>query len=323
MEKLVSGRPSDPSIEIAYRTDAKGNHFGEWSSGIKEQSPSDELHLQNKELSVDIKTDSGGPESKYGDKNEDAFLLLVDEEGFFLSVLDGAGGTQKGRKAACLASEALRHMHQKSPTADLRAIMNATDTFIGDNAEGGVAAGVVIRGKKEKAHWNLQIGALGDCKVMTIRNGKKRPEGTSTLQNVATGITKIKGDSQGYYCDILQNKILGGFGLYVRQPRVEEPEILSLTAEAGDQLVVASDALWDLVSEYEVEELSKQYRGKALQEQLYELAYRRNNTTGPFMIQHDATTTVIKEFSKMYPPEYAKAKFGDNITIAVVDLLAA
>ena len=219
MEKLVTDRPTDPSIEIGYRTDGKGNHFGAWSTGIKEQSMADELHLQNSDIRIDIKTDHGGPESKYPDKNEDVFLAVVDEEGFLLGVIDGAGGSKKGRKAACLASEALNHMYKRSPAADLKTIMQAADTHVGENAENGVATGVVIRAKKEQAGWDVQIGALGDCKVMTIRNGKKHPEGTTNLQNAAALQALLSKKLEGYYCDIAQNRIFGGFGLYTRQRR--------------------------------------------------------------------------------------------------------
>lgn len=320
MEKSGELRPSDSSIEVRYRTDKEGYSYGEWSTGVKEQSLSDTLHVKSKAVTVDITTDYGGPESKYENKNEDVFLTMVEEERFLVSVIDGAGGSGQGRKAAQLAAEALAHIYRRSPEGEFSKMIDATDKHVGGNANSGFAPGVVIRGKRVGDAWTIDLAGLGDCKVMTVRAGEKLPEGTTPLQNMAAMQITLGGKPEEYYTNINQNRVFGGFGLYERQPMVDKPDIRSFQGQADDQLVAASDGFWDLVSEYEVIELSKQYRGRSLQEQLYTLAHRRNNSTGPFVIQHDEKTSVTKEFAKMHP-DFVGKKCGDNITIAVIELL--
>lgn len=312
--------PQRTSFELDRRTDAEGHVFGTWSTGAREQSLEDELHEKSKGVSVDARTDYGGPYSRYETKNEDIFFAILEDGSFFVGVLDGAGGSKKGREAARLAAEALTRLQKEYPEKSLKSFMNVTDEFVGANAEGGFATGVVLRGKKQGTHWQIEIGATGDCKVLTIRKGKKVPEATTTLQNQAALFTKLSNEPEKYYTHPGQIGLYGGFGLSVKQHLVEKPEILTFKGESGDQYVAASDGFWDLVSEYEVEELSKQHQGHALQEKLYELAYLRNNSTGIFLIQHNVTTTVQKQLLSPLP-DGSFQKHGDNITVAVVELL--
>jgi serine/threonine protein phosphatase PrpC len=326
MEGFNKNEVAQNPCELSSRLTPEGFTHGIWTTEHREGSLHDEAHLRSKHVRIDVTTDYGGEQSKYKDRNEDTFLVMSNADDLLVGVIDGAGGSigadgkTKGRKAAVLATEALRRIYEHSPETEVSKAMEVLDAYVSKNAEGGFATGVVVRGIRINNEWSIEIGATGDSKIITIRGNHKIPEATSTLQNMGQFGVTLGNKPENYYIDPRQNAILGGFGLSARQKGSSPAEILSFKGKDNDQMIVASDGFWDIVSEYEVIELSKQYRGKALQQQLYELAHHRNNCTEPFMIQHDATTTVVKEFNKMHP-DFVGQPMGDNLTIAVIDLL--
>lgn len=308
-----------PASELS-RIEINGFVYGAWWSGKAEESPEDELHLRGKDYTIDIATHYGGPESKYQRKNEDVFLALTSENRFFIVVADGAGGSGNGRRAAQLTTESLYEMERCPPRKELEHMIDATNHFVGEEAEGGFATTALIRSERVGDTWNIEAAGFGDCKVMTVRNGEKWPGGTTNLQNMAAIQTQLQGQPQDYYNHPLQSGATGGFGLDRRTRLVDRPQIIRFRGEKNDQIILACDGFWDIVSEYEVALLATIYRGKKLQAKLFQLAYLRNNALQPFTIQHSEAIAVTKSMKVFREADQTWKSIADNLTIAVIDL---
>ncbi len=263
---------------------------------------------------VAFKTDSGGEQSKYGTKNEDGFYVGIRQKRLVVGVFDGAGGSGHGELASCtgMVSAAENILREKKNIWDAAKII---DEDIKKEARGGYAAAVladVVEGPNDKKL--VALAWAGDCKAMTIREGKKLEEGSTSFQNVAQEeIDAKKCLPQDYYNHPEQHVLtsaLGGGKGYV-------PEKKSFFAKNKDLLIIASDGFWDRVSEYEILKLSHEHQTPHdLQSALYNLAYKRNNLdpieNPSFEIQFSESIKVKKILKKRYS--------GDNITIGVVEL---
>lgn len=173
----------------------------------------------------------------------------------------------------------------------------------------------------------------GDAKAMTLRNGAKLVGGTSKMMNLVDEI--IRGDKnpdlydwkshpvpskpEDYYEAYLNNKITGHIGgtrvlTDETVPSAVRIESLQFEAKEGDQIVLASDGVWDVVSEFEIEERAKHLKGQDLQKEIFNLAFERNNSKDDFFIQHSATASVKCK------PKKRISNHGDNISVVVVDV---
>lgn len=277
--------------------------LGERSSNPRDQTL---IGLTSERKVVAFKTHYGGPRSKYDFNNQDGFYVGVKDRRVVAAIFDGAGGSGNGELAACagiagLADSALRKQRNIWDAAE------AVDEKVRQAAKGGFAAGVLIdivtsqEGKKM-----VDLAWAGDSKAMTMRNGAKLEAGTSTLQNSAqVAVDKGEIEPRDYYNDWRQSSLTSDFGGTKLQLGRK-----SFQAEEGDILIAGTDGLWDLVSEYEILQLAKQYPLPLdLQFMVYRLAYQRNNAREPFDIQHSADTKVTK-----------KLELGDNITVGVMEL---
>lgn len=252
--------------------------------------------------SVSGQTNEGGPNSKYSGKNEDSILLQADGARLRVGVIDGAGGSENGRNASILANAVFMEGGRKFPGHLAEDTSEATK-IIQEQSPESYAAGVIVEIMDDDS---VNIVSVGDSKAMTIRKGSKLPEGTTKMQNrvqalIDNGIVK----PWDYYTHEENNIITSALG----HAKNSKPESISFRGEEGDQIILASDGVWDVVTEYEVLWFAKHFRGKELQDKIFELAYARNNTEQPFKIRFDEKREIDME----------PLGGGDNISIIVVE----
>ena len=244
-------------------------------------------------------TSYGGPRSKYR-INEDSYFTGATKNGALIAgVIDGAGGSLSGYLATLYANERLSEMLMKG-SGVFDAFMEA-HALIRERACGAYASAVVIQIDKLL---NVFLGSKGDSKAMTLRGGKILGEGTTRMENLVServeqGLIR-PGD---FYNSPEKNIITGAIGYGHGLPLQT-----AFRAKPGDRIILASDGVWDLVSEFEILRAAQAKTGMELEEYLFDLAYARNNALAPFMIQMSPESEVLVD-----PPHAA-----DNITLQIV-----
>ncbi|MBU0545948.1 hypothetical protein KKA13_01705 [Patescibacteria group bacterium] len=167
-----------------------------------------------------------------------------------------------------------------------------------------------------KKDGKVKLGWSGDSKAITLRDGEKLKEGATIMQNVAAKF--VAGDAiepEDYFNSPYNNQITGALGL-ASTKGTDKPEIKEFQGQNGDRIILASDGVWDMVSEEEVQALSEQYTApQKLQEKIFQLALERNNAQQPFVIKTENKDGIMASVNM-------NAKFGrgDNITVQVVEL---
>lgn len=268
-----------------------------------------ELHLKTPLGEIHGRSDCGGAGSKYKEENQDAMLAGVSSgKKLFALVVDGAGGSHDPlfavRDVLAQASADL------SADVDVHEILSKEYERLielqkGKKGEEKSYACAVALQLDENG--KVMLVWSGDSRAVTVRRDAVLLEGSTTMQNeVAKLIKQGLVPPENYYTHPFNHLIKGALGL-----RKEKPEFITFQAEDKDQIILASDGLWDVVSEFEVVELSEKYRGSELQREIFKLAHKRNNSTKPFTIVHAPGVEV-----EMQP----KFDHGDNITVVVVDV---
>ncbi len=251
---------------------------------------------------VDASTSIGGPRSKY-EVNEDGFVIHANERELGVIVCDGAGGSGEGALATKIASETFQEsMHEGDDLMD--AFDAISENVLRDGNGGYLAACALHALKRPDGVIRVNVANSGDTKILTIRDGKRLDAGTTTLQNF--GQSSVKAgliEPWKYYTYKLQNQLTGSLGAG-KTP--EPPEFRAFDHQKGDQSLLAGDGLWDLMSEYEILQLAQKYRGRELQEKIFQTVFDRSNA-GTFDIQHSPDHTVRKTQNK-----------GDNITVVLI-----
>jgi len=286
----------------------EGFTFGEWSAVENEVPLShSELEVKSKMGTVSAITDFGGPKAKRK-TSEDTFFVVAQDKHLSVGVIDGVGGILFGERATAIGA-AVAQKRFRDGDDDIVRVMDHAHMRMTQYAHGGSACAVMARIGSEDDPRKVVIGSSGDCKAMTIRGGVKLEEGTTKFQNLAQRkIDEGQGKPEDYYNDPFVGTLTSALG--ASGEHLEEPLDIEFKSEQGDFIVMASDGLWDNVSEYEVTQLAKECKAAAeLQQKLYDLAHQRNNADEPFTIQHSADKAVQKQLKK-----------ADNITIAVIEL---
>ncbi len=276
--------------------------YGEYTSATMSGSHT-EMEWKSVEVPgavVSAYTSAGGPGSKYKDVNEDTILLQTNGNRLRVGVIDGAGGSEDGRTASVIAN-ALFMEGGRQVTPNLDADADNVTQSIQSHAPGSYATGVMLEMNSDSA----TLLSAGDSKAMTVRGGKKFPDGTTRMQNkvqqlIELGLVK----PWEYYSHPFNNVVTGAFGA-----KDSAPEKKSFVSQPGDQIVLASDGVWDVVSEYEIEMLAARFHGNELQEKIFKLAYARNNASTQFRILFDEQRFVMME----------PLNGGDNISVVVVE----
>jgi PPM family protein phosphatase len=268
----------------------------------------DHLDIKVPMANVSSTTTWGGPGSKYREINEDSFFSGMSRHGNFIAgVIDGAGGSNHGFLGGKCANFALSDalMHDYS----LRQAFALADKDVSVNAYGGYATGVstVI-----DSGYKVLLGSKGDSRALTIRDGEIMIPGTTKLHSkvayeIEEGTLPAKAihtsKSKHIVCSVIGN---------IKKPLFET----WFQGKPGDQMILASDGLWDVVSDYEILKFAQNLRGQRLQKAIYQLAYERNNSTESFQIEF-----AMNDFISMQP-FYVKGRktSGDNITVLVIDI---
>lgn len=266
-------------------------------------------HFQTEFASLSSITTYGGPASKYKTINEDSYFFGLSRQQRLISgVVDGSGGSKQGYLGGKLANEILsQHMHSDKP---LEEVFCLADNEVIRNAHGGYATGVAL--SLDDTGF-ATLAAKGDARALTIREGKIHRDGTTRIQSLVA--KKIEdGELPAHAIHTAKGKniiysVIGNRNLPLFQTQFQ--------TQSGDIIILASDGLWDIVSDYEIQELSNQHSGISLQSTLFMMAYERNNTDSQYNLQFSEN-----ELHSM-PASFVNQEKcrGDNITIQVIQIL--
>jgi serine/threonine protein phosphatase PrpC len=201
-------------------------------------------------------TTYGGPGSKYRTINEDSFFFGINvNKSLIVGVVDGAGGSCFGYLAGKLANEALATKLYEGK--NVIAAFAAADEHVILNGKGGYATGVAVEIDENRF---VQIAAKGDTRAMTVRDGALVREGTTIIQSdvakkIEQGILPPHAIHTAKGRNIIYS-IIGNHNMPLTSSAFQ--------AESGDQLVLASDGLWDVISDFEITQMAKKYCGHEL-----------------------------------------------------------
>lgn len=328
----VSTTTSEPQILIANETN-RGNPANDPTefNALTAKTPFAEFHAV---------TTYGGANSKYGSLNEDSAGAVASGDGIAVVVTDGAGGEGKtqtdakgneykgGYASGKTATEALVKSLQGD--ADLATALKAAHDAILKGQSGGMATVALVHVDKDLT---IKAARVGDTQILIVRNGavffRSIPQNRAWLfhyifplaSNQQSELAKVYQAQNANVVDYLlgftpkQNQ----FPLNLDPQATHEANLKEYTrfyfdpiqGEVGDQILLMGDGVIDNVSEYEILELAKQFRGKELAQKIRQLALERNNTTHPermITIQLDQGQTVEKKVTR------------DNITVGVLEL---
>lgn len=267
------------------------------------------FHMRAKQATVMSLTTYGGPASKYRDINEDSCFFGISESNSVVTgVIDGSGGSQHGYLGGKLANQTLSNELQRDAT--IACAFKYADANVILNARGGYATAAIV---KIDSNLNVKMGCKGDSKALTLRNGKPLNQGTTKIQSVvARKIEQGELPAHAIHTGKKKNIIYSMIGDH-DLPLYET----EFQGKPGDLIVIASDGLWDVATDYEVNEMSKIFTGVTLEWALYELAYLRNNSKQPYFIQFS------KDQHHLMHPLFKNGRKcrGDNITVQVVELI--
>lgn len=209
----------------------------------------------------------------------DALLVgdsIGDSWGYY-AVFDGHGG----RKAVQHCEERLHHLVAAElrvhPNADSSAIRSSlssafrkADEEVNDLSSpmSGCTATVALARRLPQGGVELHVGNVGDSRALLVGSfGTKRLSIDHRSTELAEAVrVRHRG---GFICN---NRVGGSLsvtrsiGDHYLKPGVScEPDVLTHTGQCRDEavaLVIASDGLWDVVSDDEVQEVMVEYLGK-------------------------------------------------------------
>jgi serine/threonine protein phosphatase PrpC len=234
-------------------------------------------------------------------ENKDSLFAGVDRDGsVFLGVVDGIRQKKtSGSMGSAAGNRSFRECFQSDMSRSMDSVFSRVNRRMYDekSAASAAAARMTPEGK-------LEIGTVGNTKAIVIVNDCI--SFSSSPQNKAFSAA----GTADYYKHSGKNSVTESLGEGLGTGH----ECAEFQFNGGDEVTVilaSNGALGDLMSDHEVLELFRRYKGDSLafQEALFRKAYSRNNSKNEFIIQHDAETAVPM------PPVFGQ---GDNITVQVV-----
>lgn len=207
-------------------------------------------------------------------ENEDAFCIEKDLG--LLAIADGMGGHASGEVASKMAIEILRESFKKGgePLPERlssgvklanRAIYEAAQSQSQLNGMGTTLTALQLEGNR------LSIAHVGDSRAYLIRGGvieQMTDDHTIVSEQVARGMITREDAARSDMRNIL-SKALG------IAPEVDV-DIEGLTVSEGDQLVLCSDGLSELISDDEIlSEVQSSKRPEIVCDELVDLAIQR------------------------------------------------
>ncbi len=229
-------------------------------------------------------------------------------------VVDGAGSTETGQRAALICAETSQDLslplEQVYLKADeqIRAETRVSNAFDPKTSGYGAVVGMDI----DLQTPFVQLAYWGDCRALLLRQGKVDRIATTVPQNVMFDQV-LTGDStlESYYAAEGPSYLSGGLGLS-DLPDINPPVGWSFVPEAGDLLILGSDGVWDQISDYEVAELWRKHgqQPEPFFEVLKTFVFSRNNATEPFSLM------IGPESSVSFQPDAA-----DNTSLVQINFV--
>ena len=285
-----------------WRSDAVPHQDTEWTA----------TSFANNHAIVHLATHLGGPRSRYSN-NQDVVFLIAQEEKLRFGIADGAGSTSSGQRAAAIyADMACDHDLSLAKTffqADQQIRLETRTDGVFDSNTSGYGAALCCEWVTPD---RIRIGTWGDCRALLVRAGNIVNKKMTAPQNALFADYQAgKTTLADYYRAEGPSYLTGGIGLGDLE-NIEEPNIYELSVNPGDLLIIGSDGLWDVVTDFEVLNLTSSVTDASiLTEMLCTLAFQKNNATESIKLELDQTNTVS------FLPDG-----GDNISIGVVTFLA-
>ena len=189
----------------------------------------------------DFYTNIGGCEN-----NEDAYLTAEHGDEYLFAVADGLGGHDCGEVASNSAVQTLKRLFDL-PDFDPASAMQEANRIVFEEQQ---KTGKLMRTTLALAYVknnNITIAHAGDTRVYLFHNGKLL---TRTLDHSASQLAVRAGEITE---DQIRNhedrnvltKVLGGYENL-------RPEIISVTSEGFDALLLCSDGFWEYVLDEEM-----------------------------------------------------------------------
>jgi serine/threonine protein phosphatase PrpC len=195
----------------------------------------------------------------------------------------------------------------------------------------GKACGAALFIDKEKYGNKGYLIAAGDSQAFVIHQGKLVPGASTYPQNYPGEFLK-KGlihTRREFFESNYHYSLSNTFGPLPYKK--EAHQIIEFTYEPGDMVILASDGIFNAVSEFEVARICEEEQGdpERTQQRVYALAYQRQNSLQTFDMQlsEDPTDTMrrsvhildgVDPSNPASLPDHQKG--GDNLVLAVVTL---
>jgi hypothetical protein len=188
-------------------------------------------------------------------ENRTALVNEVSPSGALGAAVIESSDARAGQAAQQITSEGLK-LDECSLEANFKAVHDITHRL----AQPGKYLSMATT--RVEANGQVTMGAWGDAQILTVKDGERIRHGMiEDRPNVP-----LKSEQA--------NVEVG--------PHIE---MRSFTADDGTQIIQATAEFWKRVSEYEVEKLSKRYKGQALEQMLFRLSYERINSAASYKVE--------------------------------------
>lgn len=225
----------------------------------------------------------------------------------FAGVLDGTNGvgpqakTLKGYDATRAANDAMTAALSQGDS--LRTAFAKAHAALLNNESLGLATAAVA---VITPSGDVLLGGTGDARAVLLRGGLMMHDRSPAVQSwVANEIRQGRLKPHEIHTHPRLSSVYGFLGSHYGDLHEEK----TFPGARGDQLLLASDGIWAVVTDYEIERLSLQFKGVALLEAVFDLAYRRNNSDSSFEVSFSRQEKLTLKVEK---------SGGDNISILSV-----
>ncbi len=270
-------------------------------------------------------TDHGGPGSEYcvggkhNGENQDGLFVGAREvnenkRALIAGVVDAAGGHGDGVQISTVVNEEISVNLQANKGMEA-SFDKANEKATEDVPKGrACAVAVEIIADEESGKIEMKEGWWGDSTIHVGRDGKLQPELRSKTQNMAM----LLHEEEGYHSapPDQRSAIASWIGADPKKNKFSAAEFTHTELQDNDIIILASDSLGDVVSDYEIEKILQESEGaEAIQKALVDLI-RQRTTSLSYVIR----TSESQNITRTRKPD---TKEGDNTTVLVVEIKRA